>query len=153
MARIQRDNFHGGWNVTGLEHDLRKAEKNARFRNDMNQTGVRAVHEFQSIPQSAATTSAVVLGSGIGVGVGMVKSRRFRYIMQAIFHLPMAWILLWPVALYFTVIQFADQQLDDQTVGQGAALALLIAFVGAIIWTTAYIVFRTRPKLRALRNY
>lgn len=36
MARIERDGFHGGHKVTGLEGDIAKARKNARFRQDVS---------------------------------------------------------------------------------------------------------------------
>lgn len=154
MARIQRDNFHGGWRVTGLENDLYEAQKHARFRNDLNNISARTVNDLQNVPRDAVATSAAIIGGGIGVGIGMVRNRRFRYIMQAILHFPMAFIVLVPIPAALAATSLADQPTatDAMIVGH-IGLALLVPFVGALIWTIAYILLRTRPKIRALSNY
>ena len=42
MARIQKDNFHGGQRVTGLERDIEQAAKNRQHNRDMSRTGAAA---------------------------------------------------------------------------------------------------------------
>ncbi len=139
MARISRDNFHGGYRVTGLEHDIAKARANAQYEQDMSHIAGRVVNAPGDAFVGAVRTTGGIAAGGVGFGVRMVRDLRFRYIMQAVLHFPMA----------FIVVFFLASTRMSQTFGQGALVGLIVA----VVWTAAYILLRTRPKLRRLNRY
>jgi len=139
MARISRDNFHGGYRVTGLEHDIAKARANAQYEQDMSDIAGRVVNAPGDAFVGAVRTTGGIAAGGVGFGVRMVRDLRFRYIMQAVLHFPMA----------FIVVFFLASTRMSQTFGQGALVGLIVA----VVWTAAYILLRTRPKLRRLNQY
>lgn len=157
MARISRDNFHGGYRVTGLEDDIAKARANAQFNQDMSRIGEQVVKAPGEAFVGAARTTGSIAAGGIGVGVRMVRDRRFRYIVQAVLHFPMAFFVVFffvstgkfmsidPSAMAYEEVQAAS----FQAFGQGALIGLIVA----VVWTAVYIVLRTRPKLRRLNQY
>ncbi|WP_431871525.1 hypothetical protein [Nocardiopsis eucommiae] len=139
MARISRDNFHGGYRVTGLEHDIARARANAQYEQDMSDIGGRVVNAPGDAFVGAVRTTGGIAAGGVGFGVRMVRDLRFRYIMQAVLHFPMA----------FIVVLFLANTRMSLAFGQGALVALAVA----VVWTAVYIVLRTRPKLRRLNQY
>ena len=142
MARIRRNSFTGGYRVTGLEHDINKAVRDRQFQQDMNSIG----DQVTNIPADAfkgAVRDTAVIGA---IGIGMARNKRFRYIMQAILHFPMAFMV---VIGFVTGPILGFPSSGEYDVGQ----VFLIGLIGSIIWTSAYIFFRTRPKLRRLRGH
>jgi len=151
MARIERDGFHGGHRVTGLEHDVREARQSAQYRQDMGRISSQlADAPGDALAGAARTTAGMALG-GAAVGVGMVRSRRFRYLVQAVLHFPMAFAVVFGAALLRGMPDLSAMSGDDQ-IAQWIAGRLLVTLIGAAVWTALYVVLRTLPKLRALRG-
>lgn len=145
MARISRDNFHGGYQITGLEDDIARARANAQFEEDMGRiTGRMMNAPGESFVYAARTTGRMAVG-GVGIGVRMVRDLRFRYIMQAVLHFPMAFFMV----LFFAMSYGGVEATSLQGFGQG----VLIGLIGAVLWTAVYIILRTRPKLRRMHQY
>ncbi|QVJ01371.1 hypothetical protein KGD82_25430 [Nocardiopsis eucommiae] len=157
MARISRDNFHGGYRITGLEHDIARARANAQYDQDMSDIGGRVVNAPVDAFVGAVRTTGGIAAGGVGFGVRMVRDLRFRYIMQAVLHFPMAFILVFFFASSRMSGNVDHSAMSDQEAltatsqafGQGALIGLVVA----VVWTAAYIVLRTRPKLRRLNQY
>lgn len=151
MARIERDSFHGGYRVTGLEHDINKARQNRQFQQDMSRIGDQLTSAPADAFAGAVRTTAGITAGGVALGVGMARNRRFRYIMQAILHFPMAFVVVMMLAVGYVVPRTTISEGSDgfRVLGQVA----LVGLIGAVIWTAAYIFFRTRPKLKRLRGY
>lgn len=157
MARISRDNFHGGYRVTGLEHDIAEARRNAQFEQDMSRISGQVVNAPGDALAGAARTTGGIAAGGIGVGVRMVRDRRFRYIMQAVLHFPMAFFVVFFFAAtrkiasieYSAMAHEEAQAASAQALGHGALIGLIVA----VVWTAVYIVLRTRPKLHRLNQY
>ena len=157
MARISRDNFHGGYRVTGLEDDIAKARANAQHDQEIH----RSMERLMDVPGEALghavrTTGGIAAG-GTRFGVRMVRDRRYRYIMQAVLHFPMAFFVAFGFAFsrtsvsvdYSAMAHEEAQAASFQAFGQGALIGLIVA----VVWTAVYIVLRTRPKLRRLNQY
>ncbi|MEU3017194.1 MULTISPECIES: hypothetical protein [unclassified Nocardiopsis] len=145
MARISRDNFHGGYRVTGLEDDIARARANAQFEQDMSRIAGRVVDAPADAFVGAVRTTGGIAAGGVGVGVRMVRDRRFRYITQAVLHFPMAFF----VAFCFVMAYGGEQASILQEFGRGVLIGLIVA----VVWTAVYVVLRTRPKLRRLHQY
>lgn len=156
MARISRDNFHGGYRITGLEEDIARARANAQFNRDMSEIAGRVeAAPAESFKYAVRTTGGIAAG-GIGIGVRMVRDRRFRYIMQAVLHFPMAFFVVFffvstrkAMSIDSTMGHEEAQAASLQAFGQGALIGLIVA----VVWTAVYIILRTRPKLRRLNQY
>jgi len=146
MARISRDNFHGGYRITGLEDDIAKARANDQYNQDMSHIAGRMIDAPGDAFVGAVRTTGGIAAGGVGFGVRMVRDRRFRYIMQAVLHFPMAFLL----AFFFASTRLPGN-VDHSTLafGQGALIGLVVA----VVWTAVYVVLRTRPKLRRLNQY
>jgi hypothetical protein len=157
MARISRDNFHGGYQITGLEDDIAKARANAQFNQDMNPSAEDVMNAPGEALVGAVRTTGRAAAGGVGFGVRMVRDRRFRYIMQAVLHFPMAFFVVFffavsrmPVGTDYSAMAHEEAQ---ATTAQVFGHSALIGLVVAVVWTAAYIVLRTRPKLRRLNQY
>lgn len=156
MARIERDNYNGGYRVTGLEHDIYKARQNRQFQQDMGRIGDQLTSAPADAFVGAARTTAGIAAGGVAVGVGMVRNKRFRYIVQAIFHFPMAFLVVFFIAFTRSAMRGTSGMADSEVVdAMGGFLgdAAVLALVVGTVWTLAYILLRTRPKLRRLNNY
>lgn len=156
MARISRDNFHGGYRITGLEDDIAKARADAQFNADMRHIGDQVMDAPRDAFVGAVRTTAGVAAGGVGFGVRMVRDRRFRYLMQAVLHFPMAFFVVFFLALsrmpmgtdYSSMGGEEARMATSQAFGQSALIGLIVA----VLWTALYIVLRTRPKLRRLNQ-
>lgn len=156
MARIERDNYNGGYRVTGLEHDIAKARQNRQFQQDMSRIGDQVANAPGDALSGAARTTAGIAAGGVAVGVGMARNKRFRYIMQAILHFPMAFLVVFFIAFIRAVMRGTSGMTDSEVVNaMGGFLgdAAVLALVVGTVWTLAYILLRTRPKLRRLGDY
>jgi hypothetical protein len=157
MARISRDNFHGGYRITGLEHDIAQARKNAQFEEDMSRISGQFVNAPADAFVGAVRATGNIAAGGIGIGARMVRDLRFRYIMQAVLHFPMAFFVVFFLVFtskatnidYSAIAPGETQSTMAQVFGQSALVGLIVA----VVWTAAYIVLRTRPKLRRLNQY
>ena len=112
---------------------------------------------------AGATTLKVGAAATAGtIFVGSIASRRFRYVIQAIFHWPMALFASFMIAHVPVLILFKEPIL---TIGNGSDPAhdeavlnamfkfnFQVALVLATLWTLAYIGLRTIPKWRALKQ-
>ena len=156
MARIEKDGFHGGYRVTGLEHDINKARQQRQFQQDMGRIGDQVTGAPADAFGGAVRTTAGIVAGGAAVGVGMARNKRFRYIMQAILHFPMAVAVVFFIA-FMKVVALnpgsMPQSEYEAAFLRGTGNALLIALVVGALWTLAYVLLRTRPKLRRLNRY
>lgn len=156
MARIERDNYNGGYRVTGLEHDINKARQNRQFQQDMNRIGNQVTNAPADIFAGAARTTAGIATGGVVVGVGMARNKRFRYIMQAILHFPMAIFVVFFItftnkATALTMASMPSAEYESASL-EMLGSSFLIGLVGGSLWTLVYILLRTRPKLRRLNR-
>lgn len=88
------------------------------------------------------------------LSVGMVRSRRFRYITQAVLHFPFACTIVF-AAVFAALVQSAGPVNDNQAGGvvvKALGLGFLAALVGGSLWTFAYVKLRTQRKLRRLER-
>ena len=157
MARIKKDNFHGGYRITGLENDIAQAVKNRQFQQDMGRIGNQLVDAPADAFTGAVRTTAGMVVGGAAIGVGMARNRRFRYIMQAILHFPMAFLVVFFFAFTKSALALDTSTMTNSEAG-AANLAILgsaalIALIVGTLWTLAYVLLRTRPKLKRLRQY
>ena len=145
MAGFKRDNYNGGYRIIGLEHDINKARQNRQFQQDMGNIGNDVMNAPADAFGGAVRTTAGMVAGGAAIGVGMARNKRFRYIMQAVLHFPMALILVFTFALTW----FASEagEVTNMIMGRSTLIGLV---VGAV-WTAAYVMLRTRPKLRRLQ--
>lgn len=137
MARIERDGFHGGHRVTGLEGDIAKARKNARFRQDVSRIGGDAADSVGDSFTGAAKTTAAA-GGLFGLWLFRKPSRRYK--AQAVLHFLFVWFVL-----DLLVYPALPPGLRDAVGTNGP-------FWVALAWTAAYVWLRTLPKLRRLRG-
>ena len=153
MARIERDGFHGGHKVTGLEGDIAKARKNARFRQDMSRiSGDAADSVGDSFTGAARTTGLGALLGGFFI-YRLLRNPRSRYKLQAVGHLFVAlFVSGWVLSIVFPPIASFFIDSTDQDAWKAAQPAYYgITIIIAVVWTAAYVWLRTLPKLRRLR--
>lgn len=95
--------------------------------------------------------------------VGSIASRRFRYIVQVIFHWPMALFASFMIAHVPVLLCYKEQLIAsgkssspnkyDAVITAMFKTNFQVALVLATLWTIAYIYLRTIPKWRALRQF
>lgn len=157
MARIERDSYNGGYRVTGLERDINKARQNRQFQQDMGRIGDQLTSAPADAFAGAVRTTAGITAGGVAIGVGMARNRRFRYIMQAVLHFPMAFFVVFFFAFNKSVLALDTSTMTDSEVASASMSTLgsaaLTALVVGSLWTLAYVLLRTRPKLKRLRQY
>lgn len=147
MARIEYDMF-GKPYISGVEQDVADWEQHQQYVEDMATIGNNFNDDMaNAVKSSVAGAAATVVGVG-ALSYGMVKNRAFRYKMQAFLHFPMAFVASFLFILYAIMVISPEAEASDINF----VAALIGALIGGIIWTGLYIHFRTKKKLRALRN-
>ena len=153
MARIQKDNFHGGQRVTGLERDIEQAAKNRQHNRDMSRIG----GNLADAPADAVFGAAKTVGLGALFGgffiYRLLRNPRSRYKLQAVGHLFVAlFVSGWVLSIVFPPIASFFIDSTDQDAWKAAQPAYYgITIIIAVVWTAAYVWLRTLPKLRRLR--
>lgn len=142
MARFDRDRYHGGWKVSGLDRDIEKARRNQKFSRDMGDISSRATGSIAG--QAAKTTGGVLLG-GAAVGLGMIANFRFRYLVQVVLHLIMAFVVVYVAAMIFGASETTG--LSNEEFRQWVGSKVMVGVIGSAIWTAIYVIFRTIPKM------
>lgn len=180
MAKVQRITGLTGtrYRITGSPADVQRTKKqleaadvanaraaaereaaNARFRADMGETYDNLMHDLRRDAAAGMKTSAALMGGTVvgtaALTAGMIRSRRFRCIAQAVLHFLFACTVFF-IATFATLVQAAGPVSDDEAGGvvvKAFGLGLIAALVGGSLWTFAYVKLRTPRKLRRLDLY
>ena len=135
MVNISPDRWNGGYKVTGVEAAIAEAQRNAKHKADMD----RISQSFADMPGEIARGTVRDMATIGLVGIGMARNKKFRYTVQALIHLPIAFMVSILAAIGIN---------QGELSGAGFGWAVL----ATVVWTGLYIALRTVPKWRKLNR-
>lgn len=135
-----------------LKHAVINAQKQLEYEHAMAQAGQRLGDIPGQVARDAVVNTAGVTVGTVAVTAGMIASRKFRYVVQVILHFPMSFAVLFVTSTLVLWKTVYKEYSDGSKLEEFILTGFIIAFIGAIIWTTAYVSLRTRVKWRKLKG-
>jgi hypothetical protein len=154
MAR-EWTGWFGDRHIELSQDDMDTINRNRQFTQDMNNVGANVQSEMGgALASGVAGTAALVVGTG-ALTYGAIKSKRIRYVVQAVLHLPMSWMIAWGVCLLASMgpmglLSGDVSGISDEQMVTWIVVCWALASVISIVWTAIYVKVRTLTKWRAL---
>ena len=153
MARVYKS--FGQTFVQPTEDEWRKLDRDRQFRVGMGRVSSNLDSNLSNAARSGVgATAAMLVGGGV-LTYGAIRSKKIRYVLQAILHLPFSWILAWSVCLYVSLRWLDADSADSGSITMDgftdtSLKCWIAASVISIVWTALYVCLRTVPKWRRL---